>query len=97
MDPKLHIVFDGLPGPEAGRFVEVETPFGASVHVGEWRQVGKFWDLILTPDDFPTEKITPGLVGRMREVLEMVCADSVSTRMTARRKARDILSELKQG
>lgn len=32
----LHIVFDGPPGPDAGRFVEVETPDGKSVSVGSW-------------------------------------------------------------
>ena len=56
MEPKLHIVFDGPPGPEGGRFVDVETPFGASVKVGEWKQRGQFWDLVLTLDDFPTEE-----------------------------------------
>jgi hypothetical protein len=32
----LHVVFDGLPGPEGGRFVEVETSDGESVDAGEW-------------------------------------------------------------
>lgn len=56
MTQELHIIFDGPPGPEAGRFVEVETRFGHSVNVGEWKQRGKFWVLVLTPDDFPTEE-----------------------------------------
>ena len=56
MTPKLHIIFDGPPGPEAGRFVEVETPYGRSVRVGEWKQFGRYWHLVLTPDDFPTEE-----------------------------------------
>lgn len=56
MTPQLHIVFDGPPGPESGRFVEVETPFGRSVSAGEWRQRGRYWVLVLTPDDFPTEE-----------------------------------------
>lgn len=33
---ELHIVFDGPPGPEPGRFVEVETPSGVSLRLGEW-------------------------------------------------------------
>ncbi len=53
---ELHIVFDGPPGPESGRFVEVETKGGFSVRVGEWHQRGKFWVLVLTTDDFPTEE-----------------------------------------
>ena len=32
----LYIIFDGPPGPEAGRFVEVETAGGRSVNAGEW-------------------------------------------------------------
>lgn len=32
----LHIIFDGPPGPEGGRFVEVENDFGESVKAGEW-------------------------------------------------------------
>jgi len=30
------IVFDGPPGPEAGRFVEVENENGVSFSLGEW-------------------------------------------------------------
>lgn len=56
MTQELYIVFDGPPGPEAGRFVEVESPFGRSIRAGRWEQHGKFWFLILTPDDFPTEE-----------------------------------------
>ena len=33
---KIDIVFDGPPGPVAGRFVEVEDDSGASIGVGEW-------------------------------------------------------------
>lgn len=32
----IDIVFDGPPGPEAGRFVEVEDETGKSISVGEW-------------------------------------------------------------
>lgn len=32
----IDIVFDGPPGPEAGRFVEVENSAGASISFGEW-------------------------------------------------------------
>lgn len=34
--PYLDIVFDGPPSHESGRFVEVESPAGRSVNVGEW-------------------------------------------------------------
>jgi hypothetical protein len=32
----VDIVFDGPPGPESGRFVEVEDMEGASISYGEW-------------------------------------------------------------
>lgn len=34
----IDIVFDGPPGPEAGRFVEVESPPGIGIKFGEWLQ-----------------------------------------------------------
>ena len=42
----IDVVFDGPPGPDAGRFVEVEDDAGRSVDVGEWieRHDG-FWAL----------------------------------------------------
>ncbi len=32
----INIVFDGPPGPEAGRFVDSETDDGKGIRVGEW-------------------------------------------------------------
>ena len=34
----VDIVFDGPPGPESGRFVEVEDASGKSIRLGEWLQ-----------------------------------------------------------
>ena len=34
----INIIFDGPPGPEAGRFVEIELDSGESVTIGEWSQ-----------------------------------------------------------
>lgn len=34
--PHIDIVFDGSPGPEAGRFVEVENAMRQSIRFGEW-------------------------------------------------------------
>lgn len=36
----VDIVFDGPPGPEAGRFIDVEDDRGHSVDVGVWVQLG---------------------------------------------------------
>jgi len=46
MTEYIDIVFDGPPGPDGGRFVEVENDCGRSIRVGEWieRQDG-FWAL----------------------------------------------------
>jgi hypothetical protein len=51
----LDVVFDGPPGPEGGTFVEVESPAGVAVHVGEWVQPtpdDSRWRLRLTLKDF---------------------------------------------
>lgn len=34
----INIIFDGPPGPVAGRFVEVETDDGKSINAGEWAE-----------------------------------------------------------
>ena len=42
----IDIVFDGPPGPEGPRFVEVEDANGKSIRVGEWVQrVDGYWAL----------------------------------------------------
>ena len=33
---QIDVVFDGPPGPNSGRFVEVEDEAGRSVDVGDW-------------------------------------------------------------
>lgn len=49
---KVHVLFDGPPGPEAGRFVEVETLDGKSVNVGRWIDRGDgYWALELELND----------------------------------------------
>lgn len=44
---KIDIVFDGPPGPIAGRFVEVEDQNGHSINAGEWLYRGDdgYWVL----------------------------------------------------
>ena len=60
----VDIVFDGPPGPKAGRFVEVESPPGTSISFGEWllREDG-YWVLRIS---------TPPQPERDREVLESI-------------------------
>ncbi len=48
----VDIVFDGPPGPESGRFVEVENQHGRSVNVGEWvHRPGGYRALRTSPSD----------------------------------------------
>jgi len=59
----INIVFDGAPGPESGRFVEVEDDAGVSIRIGEWieRRDG-FWVLRITqlpPTSGDTPHINP--------------------------------------
>ena len=49
MNEELHIIFDGPPSHESGRFVEVEDGHGKSISIGEWRQDGEYWVLAI-PD-----------------------------------------------
>ena len=47
----LHIVFDGLPSHESGRFVEVEDESGKSINAGDWKQrEDGLWELMLFED-----------------------------------------------
>jgi hypothetical protein len=43
--PFIDIVLDGPPGPNPGRFVEVEDPRGRSIHIGQWIDRGDSWAL----------------------------------------------------
>jgi len=56
--PEIHIVFDGPPGTEAGRFVEVENAAGRSIWIGRWEERGGYWHLIIgATDATPTEPV----------------------------------------
>ena len=45
MTEQIRILFDGPPGPESGRFIEVENKKGESISIGEWVQEGDMWYL----------------------------------------------------
>jgi len=49
MTSEYHILFDGPPGHEAGRFVEVNDASGKSIHAGEWvERADGLWELVIT-------------------------------------------------
>lgn len=46
------VIFDGPPGPESGRFVEVETEEGNGISIGQWVQYPKgLWVLKIGADE----------------------------------------------
>lgn len=50
----VQIVFDGAPGPEAGRFVEVENEAGSSIKLGTWvKRPDGYWALRFQTFDEP--------------------------------------------
>ena len=49
MKQAINIIFDSAPGPESGRFVEVETDDGESIDVEEWiERDNSLWALRIT-------------------------------------------------
>lgn len=57
MRKEVHIVFDGPPGPESGRFVEVEDGQGHGISAGEWiERPDGLWALVIRAEDLEDEK-----------------------------------------
>lgn len=48
--PKIDIVFDGPPGPESGRFVEVEDADRCGLRRGEWVERDDGYWVLRMPD-----------------------------------------------
>ena len=75
----VDIVFDGPPGHEPGRFVEVEDKTGKSINIGEWIDRGNgFWALRISATgccerdhdgDGRCDRHTPQAAQMMRETL----------------------------
>ena len=68
----IDIVFDGPPGPESGRFIEVEDADGRSIRFGEWikRDTGH-WVLRITAADFQKPRRAVD-VGKVQAALDRV-------------------------
>ena len=48
----IDIVFDGPPGPESGRFIDVEDDQSKGIKLGEWLQrPDGYWVLRITPEE----------------------------------------------
>lgn len=74
---EIHIIFDGPPSHESGRFVEVETPDGRSISVGDWRQrPDGLWALVI--ERAPEARAVAELVDALEERMDDGGADSES-------------------
>ena len=51
---EIHVVFDGPPGPTAGRFVEVEDAHGRGKDAGRWEEHGDYWHLVFDGKEVPS-------------------------------------------
>ena len=57
----VNIIFDGPPGPTAGRFVEVEDDAGNSLRIGEWiERPDGLWSLRIALGTDQKEKSNEG-------------------------------------
>lgn len=54
---ELHVLFDGPPSHEAGRFVEAEDENGKGVGIGEWKEIDGYWHLIIPYNEAAERKI----------------------------------------
>ena len=61
MGQYIDIMFDAPPGPEPGRFIEVEDAKGNGVRVGDWieRDDGT-WALRITCEEYARVLPSPG-------------------------------------
>jgi len=67
----INIVFDGPPGPEAGRFVEVEDDDGHGIKVGEWIQrENGCWNLHITTAKQPPLDVQAVLEAKLTAIIK---------------------------
>lgn len=67
---KIRIVSDGPPGPQSGRFIEVEDMKGKSLNAGEWRQISEdLWALEI-PDFRQLQSENDALRERLARLVE---------------------------
>lgn len=67
MTEHVDIVFDGPPGPDGGRFVEVENDNGQSIIFARWvKRDDGYWALRIRPDklDLPHGHGAGTMVGK---------------------------------
>lgn len=73
MSDYFDVVFDGPPSHESGRFVEVESPAGTSVRLGEWIDRGDGYWALRFPKPAPAPEAQPCL-GMYQDGVPSHCA-----------------------
>ena len=87
----LHIVFDGPPSHEAGRFVECETPDGRSLNAGEWHERNDgLWELRISASSFAALRQPDAVPGALVERL-LADQDAISGGGTGQTHTRKVL------
>lgn len=76
MNAYIDIVFDGPPGPKAGRFVEVEDASGRGMRFGEWiHRPDGFWALRIQRPDRPGRPRPHALSADAAEAIGKIVAE----------------------
>ncbi len=86
---EVFIVLDGPPGPDAGRFVQLETHPGVSVVAGEWkRRADGFWRLgpFFTEPSPPAPDFSAGEMAQRIDRVNAACAE-LAREVAVRRRA----------
>ena len=81
----INIVFDGPPGPEGPRFIEVETDDGRSIGVGEWQERRDgCWRLRIVALPLVTTRAEPvDCVDPENDLLERILKECRNTELSA--------------
>lgn len=91
----IAIVFDGPPGPEAGRFVEVERD-GKSIEFGKWEQIADgYWQLNLVEVARLEEQLAEAEedAEMQHEIHIMLIEDAVSKHEAAQAELEEVKSK----
>lgn len=74
----LRFIFDGPPGPQCGRLVEVEDGHRRSVKAGEWREEAPYWVLYVPTTNAPASPAVAPQAGAISdEELRQVCREAI--------------------
>ncbi len=78
----VHVIFDGPPSHQFPRFVEVETPTGRGVRLGQWVNKGDgYWALVFNVPIDQTVGYEPATVGKnletQQEIIDRLSRDGL--------------------